>query len=180
MAQSITVTIANTIIHQDHVGRYCLNDLHRAAGGEKRHAPNEWLRNKQTQDLVAEISRTGISGIQSKQQLGTFGCREVAIAYATWISPAFFLKVIRAYDEQATELSAAVRRELLACNPTWAKIARYKGMGLRQHEIARLIGAGKGTVRKHTRRMEACGLLVPPANLPALQQQAQRLIGGAS
>lgn len=32
-------------VRRDMAGRYCLNDLHRAAGGEERHKPPYWLRN---------------------------------------------------------------------------------------------------------------------------------------
>lgn len=34
---SQALTIANTTIRQDAEGRYCLNDLHKAAGGEAKH-----------------------------------------------------------------------------------------------------------------------------------------------
>ncbi|MBN4019894.1 KilA-N domain-containing protein, partial [Morganella morganii] len=38
-------------VRRDMAGRYCLNDLHRAAGGEERHKPPYWLRNAQTEQL---------------------------------------------------------------------------------------------------------------------------------
>ena len=76
-------------------------------------------------------------------------------------------------------LSAAARAELLKANPLWAAIARYAGLGLNQVEIARLTGHGREAVRKNRRRMEACGLIAPPANLAAMQQLALPLIGGA-
>jgi len=105
------LTIADTAIRQDAEGRYCLNDLHRAAGGEKRHQPSDWLRLKNTQDLVAELTVSGIPGTQQIQPLavmqggllqGTYVVKELVYAYAMWISPAFHLKVIRAYDAMVT------------------------------------------------------------------------------
>ncbi|WYX51224.1 KilA-N domain-containing protein [Achromobacter xylosoxidans] len=47
--------IATTAIRQDEEGRFSLNDLHRAAGGERRHQPSDWVRLQQTQDLIAEL-----------------------------------------------------------------------------------------------------------------------------
>lgn len=92
------LTIADTAIRTDEAGRYCLNDLHRAAGEEQRHRPKYWLENLQTQDLIAEIEIAGIPPIEAKQGLGTYVAKELVYAYAMWISPAFHLKVIRAYD----------------------------------------------------------------------------------
>ena len=106
-----SLTIADTAIRQDAEGRYCLNDLHRSAGGEKRHQPSDWLRLKNTQDLVAELTVPGIPGTQQIQPLavmqggllqGTYVVKELVYAYAMWISPAFHLKVIRAYDAMVT------------------------------------------------------------------------------
>lgn len=102
------LTIANLPIRQDEAGRYCLNDLHRASGGEAKNQPANWLRMQQTQELAAEISREAIPqirGIESKQGLGTFVAKELVYAYAMWISPAFHLKVIRAYDDLVTKPS---------------------------------------------------------------------------
>jgi hypothetical protein len=90
--------ISDLTIRQDAEGRFCLNDLHRAAGGEAKHRPNYFLGNQQTIDLIKEIEIAGIPAILSKQGLGTFVCKELVYAYGMWISPAFHLKVIRAYD----------------------------------------------------------------------------------
>lgn len=103
------LTIAGTGIRTDAAGRYCLNDLHRAAGGESRHQPAFWLRNAQTQALIEEIENsanlqtsvsTGIPAVSTSEGRGggTYVCKELVYAYAMWISPAFLLKVIRAYD----------------------------------------------------------------------------------
>lgn len=96
------IEIANVGIRQDAEGRFCLNDLHRAAGGEAKHKPSEWLRNKQAIELVEELSKAGIPAIESKQQLGTFVAKQLVYGYAMWISPAFHLRVINTFDAVAT------------------------------------------------------------------------------
>lgn len=95
---AIALTISGISIRQDDQGRYCLNDLHKAAGNENKNRPSLWLKNQQTVELIAEIEKAGIPAIQSKQQLGTFAVKDLVYVYAMWISPAFTLKVIRAYD----------------------------------------------------------------------------------
>ncbi len=97
------LTISNITVRQDAEGRYCLNDLHRAAGAERRHQPGKWLITQQALELIDEIEKTGILVIQAKQGLGTFVGKELVYAYAMWISPTFHLKVIRAYDALVTQ-----------------------------------------------------------------------------
>lgn len=113
------LTITNTEIRTDAAGRFCLNDLHRAAGGEKRHGPAYWLETQQAQELAKEINDSTVTGFpvtDKNQQLteaiavyqggngpqGTYVCRELVYAYAMWISPAFHLRVIRAFDAMHT------------------------------------------------------------------------------
>lgn len=93
------LTIAGVTIRQDSEGRYCLNDLHRASGGEKRHGPSYWLTNAQTRALIDELATTGIPVVTLEGAGGgTYVAKELVYAYAMWISAAFHLKVIRAYD----------------------------------------------------------------------------------
>ncbi len=112
IALNTPLTIADIIIRQDDNGRYCLNDLHKAAGNEKRHSPNYFLDTQQSKELITEIeSTTGITVVEQNQAVvvinggnkkGTYGVKDMVYAYAMWISPVFTLKVIRAYDALVT------------------------------------------------------------------------------
>lgn len=89
-------------------GLYSLNDLHKASGGEKRHAPALYLRHQQTQGLIAEINRytdlynaTDIK--RGGKHQGTWVCKELVYSYAMWISAEFYLKVIHTYDQVTSE-----------------------------------------------------------------------------
>lgn len=108
-----SLVIANTGIRQDAEGRFSLNDLHKASGGEKRHAPGEWLRLAKTQALVSEIETTGNPVVSSDAVArhegrlgGSFVCKELVYAYAMWISPKFHLQVIRTFDTVVTQQAA--------------------------------------------------------------------------
>ena len=96
------IQLYDTQIRQDEQGRFCLNDLHQASGGESRHRPAYWLSNQQTQELIDEISKDGIPSILTKQGLGTFVSKELVYSYAMWISPKFHLHVIRTFDRAVT------------------------------------------------------------------------------
>lgn len=104
---SNTITIADVAIRQDDQGRYSLNDLHRASGGEKRHGPSYWMESQQTKDLIAELGDTEnpVSVVRGGIQQGTYVAKELVYAYAMWISAAFHLKVIRAYDQMQAQPS---------------------------------------------------------------------------
>lgn len=96
------ISIAGISIATDQDGRFCLNDLHRAAGGERRHEPSEWLSNQQAGELVAELETTGIPVFKKAgRNGGTYACRELVYAYAMWISAKFHLQVIRTFDAVA-------------------------------------------------------------------------------
>lgn len=112
------ITISGTSIHQDVDGRYSLNDLHKAAvstGVTKDIRPNEWMALDQTKGLteilITEnpsnkpiVSKTGRYG-------GTYVCRELVYAYANWISPAFYLKMIRAFDALVLGISSDLQQK---------------------------------------------------------------------
>lgn len=53
-------------VRRDVHGRYCLNDLHRAVGGDQKYRPKYWLDNKQTRELIEQLFTEG--GIPSSEQ----------------------------------------------------------------------------------------------------------------
>lgn len=82
---------------------------------------------------------------------------------------------------QVEEVKAGrAREELLKAKPLWGRIARYLGMGLSGAEIALLLKHNASTIRKHRRRMEACGILTPPANLTRMRELGFTLISGGA
>ncbi|MGX5099852.1 KilA-N domain-containing protein [Enterobacter cloacae] len=102
-----SIVISDIKIHMDAEGRYSLNDLHKASGKEHRHLPNYWMDLQQTKELIEEILNTGNPvfkpTISKKGRYGgTYVCKELVYSYAMWISAAFALKVIRAYDALVT------------------------------------------------------------------------------
>ncbi|MEX3691171.1 KilA-N domain-containing protein [Paraburkholderia sp. BR14263] len=101
-------------------GLFSLTDLHKASGGEAKHEPNRFLRLDQTQALIAELGKYPEMGNFEKganlhlflkvvrgRNGGTYACRELVIAYAAWISPAFHLKVIRVFLAVSTPAPSA-------------------------------------------------------------------------
>jgi hypothetical protein len=109
--------ISNTPIRQDAEGRYSLNDLHRAAGGEDKRKPALFTNRPKTMALIQNINtRNGaiVEGgtvrlsnapaIAAKPKLGTYGCQEVALAYAYWIGPEFHLEVAHAFNAWTEQL----------------------------------------------------------------------------
>lgn len=96
-------------VRRDLDGRYCLNDLHRAAGGEDRHKPSNFLRVESTRELCIEIDRcsdmsiASVVTIRGGNDQGTYVAREIVFAYATWISPKFHLTVLRTFDAVVTQ-----------------------------------------------------------------------------
>jgi len=104
-----TITIGSLTIRQDAEGRYCLNDLHKAAGGQTKHQPSFWMRTKTFEGLLDELVGSAymqnlpVSIVKGRYtQQGTFVVKPLVYAYAMWISAAFNLEVINAYDQMVT------------------------------------------------------------------------------
>lgn len=125
------ITIMNTAISTDAQGRFSLNDLHKAAGGDKKHQPANFLRMDQTLELISELGDekalltseersshlrslepiNTIVGGSAKEQ-GTFVAWELVYAYAMWISPKFHLHVIRTFHRLQVEERQKLAAEL--------------------------------------------------------------------
>ncbi|AMO58139.1 phage antirepressor KilAC domain-containing protein [Endozoicomonas montiporae] len=99
MDVSYMPVIAGITIHQDDQGRFNLNALHHASGAIDSKKPSEWLRSKQVQELVDELSGNShlgcapVNSVKGGVTPGTFAHELLAISYAGWISPSFQLQV---------------------------------------------------------------------------------------
>lgn len=93
------LTIAHAKVRMDDEGRYSLNDLHKASGGEKRHGPSYWLALEQTKEVIAVLQTTDNPVVSREgRNGGTFVCKELVYSYAMWINAEFQIRVIRAFD----------------------------------------------------------------------------------
>lgn len=197
---SNSIAIAHVTIQQDAEGRYCLNDLHKASGGVKHHRPSKWLATKQAQSLIAEINleariRASNSdevrpefgphheAITSKKDgpfelRGTYIDKELVYAYAMWISPAFHLQVIRAYDalvnERLTKPFTQSENYWFRIRPHWQPIRDLALQGKTYGEIAALVQRSVGSVRRAVKRMVEVGL-INPAILAQVQKGIAKL-----
>jgi hypothetical protein len=122
--------ILNTTIRRDNAGRFCINDAHRASGGQERHEPANWLRLDTTTELVqavfnsADVQNKNLAGGDTEigkligrlfgpeaeapvhstpgRYGGTYVAKPLLYAYAMWINAEFHLAVIQAFDAMVT------------------------------------------------------------------------------
>lgn len=91
-------------------GLYSLNDVHKASGGNKKHQPAFFMRNKEVKELAEQIKCS--ANLQNKEPIrfvrgvradgkkqGTYVCKQLVIRYAMWISAKFALLVIDTFDK---------------------------------------------------------------------------------
>lgn len=178
----------------DEVGK-CLGYT---AGEERRAILRLYKRHRDefTEQDVAVVNLTTLKGDRQTRIFSDTGCIKLGFFAKTKIGKEFrnFVsdKLATANMEsalyqpaqrpgQVEELqSRRAKDELLKAKPLWAKIARYVGMGLSGAEIGLLLSRDPATIRKHRRRMEACGILKPPANLARMRELGFTLIAGGA
>lgn len=142
--------IAGTSVRRDGHGRYSLNDLHRAAGGEERHSPNRWTRTEECvglmEELTPDLAFAPAEVVRGGASPGTYVAEQLVVAYAAWISPKFQLEVINTFlstkkgiRKQDHGIAGEVAREFRALT-TISKLAGLKGNQA-------LIAAAQGTER---------------------------------
>lgn len=131
------LVIGDLSVRQDEDGRYCLNDLHKASGGLEKHKPTRFIRNQQTQELIAEIEQApdvvlgevnqrpnlvfAVKTFHGGSNQGTYVVKELVYAYAMWISAKFHLQVIRAYDSMVARLFTENSKQALIADKTTKK-----------------------------------------------------------
>lgn len=183
---STQLSVAGISVRQDAEGRYCLKDLHQAAiaaGFNRRSTePNSFLRKKEAQKLVAELRSETTQNLGNlitlnQRNLGepiltergrtgnTYVVKELVYAYAMWVSPAFHLKVIRAYDALVTGefIQPGIQAEnyWFARRPHWPPIRLRVLAGEAYRDIAAALQISRGRVARAVRGMIRVGLLAP-------------------
>lgn len=105
-----TITLFNKTIRQDENGRYCLNDLHKAAMANGQatdsHKPAKFLRNENAKAFVEALDLEGqncpsIQTIKGRGITGTYATELVALRYAGWISPKVEVEVYKTFQKVA-------------------------------------------------------------------------------
>ncbi|PKB91061.1 hypothetical protein A8A01_03040 [Ewingella americana] len=105
VAKKSLPVIAGVDITTDAEGRFNLNALHRASGGEKKDGPTYWLALESTQNLMNELDKqtTVISVVKKEgRNGGTFAHELLAVEYAGWISASYRLKVNQTFLDYKT------------------------------------------------------------------------------
>jgi hypothetical protein len=137
-------------IRKDDNGLYCLNDLHEASGGEKRHRPAYFLATQQAKELINLLSIAEKPAIESQQKTGTFAKKELVYAYAIWISTEFYLHVIQTYDRTVQQEHAQLE----------ALQAKLKTAIPKDPDcVSSVIGGGPLETHEFFKAMEALGLI---------------------
>ncbi|WP_295449104.1 ORF6N domain-containing protein [uncultured Thiodictyon sp.] len=96
------ITLGDIAIRQDRDGRYCINDVYQAAGGDDQHQPNRWLQRHHTIAIIKECEVPGCAAVVATPGRGTFVVKKVLLAYGLSVSLAFHLRVSRAFEAATT------------------------------------------------------------------------------
>lgn len=119
--------ICGVEITTDDEGRFNLNALHKASGEGKHKSPGEWLRLKQSNELIAELetnllknnqdgnsrlAHKAVNSVHGGTTPGTFAHELLAIEYAGWISASFRLQVNQTFlDYRRGKLTPVIEIE---------------------------------------------------------------------
>lgn len=113
-----SLMINNVKITTDDESRYSLNDLHKAAGGNQKHKPSQFLKLDSVIAVAGILSGSDnhfkpISKIRGRYNGGTWVCKELVYKYAMWINPEFEVKVIQTFDSIINSINAPATMEAL-------------------------------------------------------------------
>ncbi|MGJ8525174.1 hypothetical protein LMG33818_000882 [Halomonadaceae bacterium LMG 33818] len=114
-SSNVLPVIAGHEIAIDEHGRFNLNAIHKASGGEAKNRPSMWMQNKQAKELINEVASQSrnssfapVEAYRGGSHPGTFAIDLLAVSYAGWISPKFQLQVNQVFlDYRMGKLKAA-------------------------------------------------------------------------
>ena len=192
----MTISIAGLTIEQSSNGLYSINDLHKASGGLAKHRPSQWLRlqatlslvsflesqalNQQSKNVIETVSGKDI-GSQEKNPCipigdiqGTFVCRELVVAYATWISPQFFAHVIRTFldvvdgvYERVNAQNKVIEQQTLQLDIFTGELASMRKRDPRgKNTLPVLTGTGAHQAKPLFDKLEADGYVIKREYMP--------------
>jgi hypothetical protein len=112
-AAPVLFTYRSVQVHVGPDGLIDAKDMHRAVGCPKTKAPRFWLRWQPAQQMVSRLREKGagthlfdgqikspnleIYRVEPGRNGGTWLCRELAVAYAAYLDPDFYLFVIQVF-----------------------------------------------------------------------------------
>lgn len=105
-SNSTTLRVLGSVVRMDDQGRFSFSDCWKLSGGRQGDKPSEWYSAAKTQDFLdtlqgerkSPLTPVKVVSTGSNNERGYWGVREAITYYATWISPQFYLAVIRAFD----------------------------------------------------------------------------------
>ena len=144
--------IANTEVFVNENGLYSLMDLHKASGGENAKRPSIFFNNKSTASLVAILEkRHGKDAVMQSsnggKNTGYMACKQLMVAYAMWLSPEFYDKVIQTFihiaegNETAALQTAGTTASLSRLKVLTAEYTALKGCAHVGYQDAAAIAA---------------------------------------
>tara|TARA_R110001606_G_scaffold246366_3_gene394446 strand:+ start:1592 stop:2122 length:531 start_codon:yes stop_codon:yes gene_type:complete len=130
-AAIMNLVINNTQITTDESGRFSLNDLHKASGGQDKYRPSYFYRCDSFKKFLMALTVQNhtvepIIKKQGRHNGGTWVCKELVYKYAMWINADFELKVIQTFDQMMGLIDAPLTMKAL--NDLTAKIERDQGI----------------------------------------------------
>ncbi|RXK34416.1 DNA-binding protein [Arsenophonus endosymbiont of Bemisia tabaci Asia II 3] len=125
------IVIENTVVRQDAFGRYCLNDLHRAAVAQGKatesQRPSNFLKSDGVSSFGQKASEAtkiaSVNIIKGGLESGSWAVEIIAIRYAAWIDPAFEVQVYERFRDSVKSNNGALTDKVQA---GLAMIAFYK------------------------------------------------------
>ncbi|MDR5616807.1 KilA-N domain-containing protein [Arsenophonus sp.] len=94
------VVIENTVVRQDAFGRYCLNDLHRAAVAQGKatesQRPSKFLRSQGIRKILKCLGNNALNTMHGGIESGIWAVETLAIRYTTWLKKETIIEKNRA------------------------------------------------------------------------------------
>ena len=136
LSQGLALKIGGQSIAVDQDGHIAIADLHIASGGDRATRPELFLASQTFKRLLEEVDKadTGIPALKGKGR-GAYLSKELAFAYASWVSTSFALRLIRGVDRDLP-LANMPRAKLSDIEPEFAAACRLaERFGLKGNQL---------------------------------------------